>query len=182
MTSALPGSALYGHDGPRGGGDELFGPLPTSIGVVGTPIFEAVASAWFRDDERGPARDDWNTAGDREWREAPRAPRAPTRRRPPPAACRGAARVTAWSRPPRLPPDRAARRAGARAGPRPAVDLPAWPAAGPPPRRRCGAGLRRIAGVDLGRLVAGRSGRSDQAAARSWHIQGRSAPEWRRAG
>jgi len=70
MTSALPGSALYGHDGPRNGGDELFGPLPTSVGVVGTPIFEAVASAWFRDDERGPATDDWNTAGDREWREA----------------------------------------------------------------------------------------------------------------
>jgi hypothetical protein len=38
--------------------------------VVGTPIFEAVASAWFRDDERGPAGDDWNSAGDREWREA----------------------------------------------------------------------------------------------------------------
>ena len=70
MTSALPGSALYGHDGPRNGGDELFGPLPTSVGVVGTPIFEAVASAWFRDDERGPATDDWDTAGDREWREA----------------------------------------------------------------------------------------------------------------
>jgi hypothetical protein len=70
MTSALPGSALYGHDGPRNGGDELFGPLPTSVGVVATPIFEAVASAWFRDDERGPARDDWDTAGDREWREA----------------------------------------------------------------------------------------------------------------
>ena len=35
-----------------------------------TPIFEAVASAWFRDDERGPATDDWDTAGDREWREA----------------------------------------------------------------------------------------------------------------
>ena len=70
MTSALPGSALYGHDGPRNGGDELFGPLPTSVGVVATPIFEAVASAWFRDDERGPAVDDWNSPGDREWRVA----------------------------------------------------------------------------------------------------------------
>lgn len=70
MTSALPESTRYGHDGPRNGGDELFGPLPTSVGVVATPIFEAVASAWFRDDQRGPARDDWDTAGDREWREA----------------------------------------------------------------------------------------------------------------
>jgi hypothetical protein len=69
MTSALPGSALYGHDGPRNGGDELFGPLPTSVGVVATPIFEAVASAWFRDDERG-ATVDWNSPGDREWRAA----------------------------------------------------------------------------------------------------------------
>jgi hypothetical protein len=55
QTSALP-AASYGRSAPRNGGDELFGPLPTSAGVVGTPIFEAVASAWFRDDERGPAR------------------------------------------------------------------------------------------------------------------------------
>jgi hypothetical protein len=54
----------------RGGGDELFGPLPAAVGAVGTPIFEAVASAWFRDDERGPAVDDWNSPGDLEWRAA----------------------------------------------------------------------------------------------------------------
>jgi hypothetical protein len=54
----------------RNRGDELFGPLPVSVGAIGTPIFEAVASAWFRDDERGPAVDDWNSPGDREWRVA----------------------------------------------------------------------------------------------------------------
>jgi hypothetical protein len=74
MTSALPATP-YGRTEPRPdvssrGGDELFGPLPTSVGVVGTPIFEAVASAWFRDDERGPSTGDWETEGDREWREA----------------------------------------------------------------------------------------------------------------
>ena len=68
-TSALP-SAPYGRNDSRNGGDELFGPLPTSAGVVGTPIFEAVASAWFRDDERGPANDDFDSERDREWREA----------------------------------------------------------------------------------------------------------------
>ena len=156
MTSALPGSALYGHDGPRNGGDELFGPLPTSVGVVGTPIFEAVASAWFRDDERGPATDDWDTAGDREWREA--SARA-TRTEDPQTTASGLPRRSPGDRlvpPPRASrPVRAARRAGARAGPRPAVDLPARPAAGPPPRRRRGARLRRVGGVDRRRLVAG---------------------------
>lgn len=60
---------LLGAEPLRASGDELFGPLPTSAGAIGTPIFEAVASAWFRDDERGPAVD-WNSAGDREWRAA----------------------------------------------------------------------------------------------------------------
>ena len=71
LTSALPSTppSAYGRD-PRNGGDELFGPLPTSVATAGTPIFEAVASAWFRDDERGPATDDWDSAGDREWRAA----------------------------------------------------------------------------------------------------------------
>jgi hypothetical protein len=70
MTSALPSTTLQVRSGPRNGNDDLFGPLPTSAGTVGTPIFEAVASAWFRDDERGPVTDDWDSAGDREWREA----------------------------------------------------------------------------------------------------------------
>ena len=71
LTSALPSTppSAYGRDS-RNGGDELFGPLPTSVATAGTPIFEAVASAWFRDDERGPATDDWDSAGDREWRAA----------------------------------------------------------------------------------------------------------------
>ena len=104
MTSALPGSALYGHDGRRNGGDELFGPLPTSVGVVGTPIFEAVASAWFRDDERGPATDDWDTAGDREWREA--SARA-TRTDAPQATASGLPRRSPGDR--LVPPPRASR-------------------------------------------------------------------------
>ena len=67
---SAPDTFLLGP-GPAGSnGDELFGPLPSSAGAVGTPIFEAVASAWFRDDERGPAVDDWNSPGDREWRAA----------------------------------------------------------------------------------------------------------------
>jgi hypothetical protein len=81
--SALSGSALSTGEDPsfllesvpspslsRSGGDELFGPLPAAVGAVGTPIFEAVASAWFRDDERGPSGDDWNSPGDLEWRAA----------------------------------------------------------------------------------------------------------------
>ena len=50
-------------------GDELFGPLPAAVGTIGTPIFEAVASAWFRDDEPGSAVA-WDSPGDREWRAA----------------------------------------------------------------------------------------------------------------
>ena len=72
MASGLaPGPDPYrvGSSPARSGGDELFGPLPVSVGAVGTPIFEAVASAWFRDDERGSAVD-WNSPGDHEWRAA----------------------------------------------------------------------------------------------------------------
>ncbi len=61
----LVGSALSA----RSGNDELFGPLPTAIGAIGTPIFEAVASAWFRDDEPASTTD-WSSPGDREWRTA----------------------------------------------------------------------------------------------------------------
>jgi hypothetical protein len=64
LLGSLPGTAL------RANGDELFGPLPSAVGTIGTPIFEAVASAWFRDDERGPAGQDWNSPGDLEWRAA----------------------------------------------------------------------------------------------------------------
>lgn len=65
------------------GNDELFGPLPSSVAAIGTPIFEAVASAWFRDD-RPPQGDDWSTPGDREWRAA--AARAVRTDVPPPTA------------------------------------------------------------------------------------------------
>jgi hypothetical protein len=60
--------------------DELFGPLldlplePIDDRYA-TPIFEAIASAWFREDESGagPGRAgpmDWKTPQDDEWREA----------------------------------------------------------------------------------------------------------------
>jgi hypothetical protein len=62
-------SFLAGGAPARPGADELFGPLPAAVGAVRTPIFEAVASAWFRDDERGTAAD-FTSPGDREWRAA----------------------------------------------------------------------------------------------------------------
>jgi hypothetical protein len=96
MTSALPGSALYGHDGPRSGGDELFGPLPTSVGVVDADLRSGGVGVPRR--RRGPARR-LGHRGDREWRRPPRALRAPTRR--PPTAEAAAAWATAWSPPPR---------------------------------------------------------------------------------
>ena len=136
QTSSLP-SASYGRSEPRNGGDELFGPLPTSAGAVGTPIFEAVASAWFRDDERGPAHDDFDSAGDREWRDA--AARA-TRTDAPSTTASGLPRRSPGDR--LVPPPRTSRQAAPpdervpEAGPRPAGDLPAGPAAGPSPGRR----------------------------------------------
>ncbi|MGH3565625.1 MAG: hypothetical protein ACRDRH_06255 [Pseudonocardia sp.] len=72
------------------GGDALFGPIRVPSGPVddgiGTPIFEAVASAWFQEvvpavdpttvNGRNPARNgngtalDWESPGDEEWRAA----------------------------------------------------------------------------------------------------------------
>jgi hypothetical protein len=60
--------------------DELFGPLldlplePIDDRYA-TPIFEAIASAWFREDETGAGTGgsdplDWQTPQDDEWREA----------------------------------------------------------------------------------------------------------------
>jgi hypothetical protein len=77
------------------GMDELFGPLPVTVGAVGTPIFEAVASAWFRDAGRELGAYDWDSPGDREWRAAAeRAMRSET------------ATVTASGLPRRNPGDR----------------------------------------------------------------------------
>jgi hypothetical protein len=61
--------------------DELFGPItalpqPADDEVVATPIFEAVASAWFQDEMGGagvgaaPGPVDWHSPGDAEWRDA----------------------------------------------------------------------------------------------------------------
>jgi hypothetical protein len=97
LSSAVPGRT-------RSSGDELFGPLPAAVGAVGTPIFEAVASAWFRDDERGPTGDDWNSPQDREWRAA--AARA-TRTDTPPTTASGLPRRSPGDRlvpPPRSSP------------------------------------------------------------------------------
>jgi hypothetical protein len=55
---------------PRNGGDELFGPLPDVGGRRRHADLRSRRVGWFRDDERGPATDDWDSAGDREWREA----------------------------------------------------------------------------------------------------------------
>lgn len=79
--------ALWGDDDPplqRGRGDaELFGPLTTSLRdrmreSGPTPIYEAVASAWFVEGDGTPAAagapgappTDWNTPSDAEWRAA----------------------------------------------------------------------------------------------------------------
>jgi len=105
LTAALPSASPYGAADRPGGADELFGPLPASVGVVGTPIFEAVASAWFRDDERGPASADWDSAGDREWREA--AARATRTDAPPTTTASGLPRRSPGDR--LVPPPRASR-------------------------------------------------------------------------
>ena len=71
----------YGRAAPRNGRaypeaapvDELFGPmvdLPTEEQSEATPIFEAVASAWFREDTVDQGGADWESPGDREWRAA----------------------------------------------------------------------------------------------------------------
>ena len=72
----------YGRaSGPRNGRsypssapvDELFGPLvdlPADQQPEATPIFEAVASAWFRESTTNDTGDDWESPSDREWRAA----------------------------------------------------------------------------------------------------------------
>lgn len=85
-------------------GDELFGPLPGGVDTVSTPIFEAVASAWFRDDERGPAANEWSSPVDREWRAAAAAA---TRTDAPPTTATGLPRRSPGDR--LVPPPREAR-------------------------------------------------------------------------
>ena len=53
--------------------DELFGPLvdlPAEEDSEATPIYEAVASVWFRDEAADVSAADWESPGDREWRAA----------------------------------------------------------------------------------------------------------------
>ena len=73
VEDAVPETSLLVATGSapfRDGDDELFGPLPATVDTASTPIFEAVASAWFRDDERGPVAEEWSSPVDREWRAA----------------------------------------------------------------------------------------------------------------
>lgn len=63
--------------GPPPPVDDLFGPLVLPIGGSGddlasTPIYEAVASAWFREGRGGPEapEEDWTSPGDAEWQAA----------------------------------------------------------------------------------------------------------------
>ncbi|HVL82822.1 MAG TPA: hypothetical protein VM367_00795, partial [Pseudonocardia sp.] len=70
-----PGAAPPAAPAPRPvGEDDLFGPLPAhGLGdFAATPIFEAVASAWFREPDAGgnghaPGEGDWGSPGDVEW-------------------------------------------------------------------------------------------------------------------
>ncbi|MDN5857723.1 MAG: hypothetical protein L0H84_03795 [Pseudonocardia sp.] len=77
-TRSTDGTLLAAEPGAQV--DALFGPiadLPLDPDTEGasTPIFEAIASAWFRGDETGdkggdPGTLSWETPGDREWRAA----------------------------------------------------------------------------------------------------------------
>jgi hypothetical protein len=79
-TSAMQSIARSGPLSSPADVDELFGPLPTSVepadDPVGTPIFEAVASAWFQEERTAEAAErnghpfDWESPGDEEWRAA----------------------------------------------------------------------------------------------------------------
>jgi hypothetical protein len=74
----LTGPALPAYQPSRSSGvDELFGPLldlpiEPMDDRFATPIFEAIASVWFRDDEEPEARSslEWETPNDAEWRAA----------------------------------------------------------------------------------------------------------------
>ena len=136
--------------------DELFGPLvdlPAEEESEATPIYEAVASVWFREDAADVGAADWESPGDREWRAAaeranqqpedvtftagglPRR-RAGARLVPPRlsdgGAGVGAGRGGAHARP--VAP-RGTRRPRSRPGPRAPGHLPARAAPGQAPRR-----------------------------------------------
>ena len=136
--------------------DELFGPLvdlPAEEESEATPIYEAVASVWFRDEAADVSAADWESPGDREWRAAaeranqqpedvtftagglPRR-RAGARLVPPRlsdgGAGDGAGRGGAHARPARR---RRTGRPRSRPGPRAAGHLPARAAPGQAPRR-----------------------------------------------
>ncbi len=141
--------------------DELFGPMPAmsaDLVPADTPIFEAVASAWFRRAEE-QATAESGTDGPADW-ESPERRGVAGRGRPGRArGHRGHHRERVAPPPPRQPAGSAAAGLGGhRAGPggprpgpraRAAGHLPARPAAGPPPRRRA---RRRGAGLLVGRV------------------------------
>jgi hypothetical protein len=75
-SSSLTGPSLPAYQPSRGSGvDELFGPLldlpiEPMDDRFATPIFEAIASVWFRDDDPAGNEPDWETPNDAEWRAA----------------------------------------------------------------------------------------------------------------
>ncbi len=78
-SSSLTGPSLPAYQPSRSSGvDELFGPLldlpiEPMDDRFATPIFEAIASVWFRDDEEnegGRGSLEWETPNDAEWRAA----------------------------------------------------------------------------------------------------------------
>lgn len=77
-SSSLTGPSLPAYQPSRSSGvDELFGPLldlpiEPMDDRFATPIFEAIASVWFRDDDNEGGRGslEWETPNDAEWRAA----------------------------------------------------------------------------------------------------------------
>jgi hypothetical protein len=74
--TSLTGPSMPAYQPSRSSGvDELFGPLldlpiEPMDDRFATPIFEAIASVWFRDDEPAGNEPDWETPNDAEWRAA----------------------------------------------------------------------------------------------------------------
>lgn len=79
---AVIGGATNGRPHRAEPVDELFGPLvhlpaESEGSSMATPIFEAVASAWFHRDTASEQATDWESPSDREWRAAAERAAAP---------------------------------------------------------------------------------------------------------
>jgi hypothetical protein len=75
-STSLTGPSMPAYQPSRSSGvDELFGPLldlpiEPMDDRFATPIFEAIASVWFRDDQPVETAGEWETPNDAEWRAA----------------------------------------------------------------------------------------------------------------